>query len=426
MKNFFAAIKRAPKRTASIAIVAAAVIAPAALFAWGPDRPAFTVAEPADYVTFNSIVDNPNYGNERNFITAKDPATGNFTDELTVQPGKEYEVRILVHNNANANLDLKAVNAQVKAVVSQKTSKRNAITSYVSADNAEPQKIHDDVFFKSDKDFNLAYVAGSARVYNNGYAAGGQGKAFSDSLVTSAGAKLGYAAEGDGIIPGCFEYINYVYFKIKPQFAPKADFAVQKKVSETGKNSWKDSLNVVAEQTIDYRVEYKNTGTAQQDNVVIKDQLPADVDYIAGSSKLYNTQNPKGKTLSDGIVSSKGVNIGSHAAGANSFVVFQAKVAANDELDECGINTLTNKATVETDHGKKSDTANVVVTKECEDTPPVTPEEPPVTPETPEKPPVTPEVPAELPKTGIDSVLGLLGLGSIATAAGYYFTSRRQ
>ena len=412
MKNLVAAIKRAPKSAAVVTTVIAAVIVPAALFAWGPTRTIYTMDSPADHVTFNSIKNNPHYGDERDFVTVKDPATGNFTNNLTVEPGKEYEVRIFAHNDAAANLNLKALNTKMHAVVSTKTGKESAITGYVSADNAVPQQVYDDVKFNSTKDFNLAYVAGSARVYNNGYAAGGgQGKAFSDSLVTSAGAKLGYAAEGDGIIPGCFEYINYVYFKVKPQFAPVADFSVQKKVSETDKNVWQEALTAKAEQTVDYRIEYKNTGTMQQDNVVVKDQLPAGVTYVPGSTKLYNTQNTSGKTLTDGVTSSKGVNIGSHAAGAASFVVFKAKVAKNADLAKCGDNTLVNNATVATDNGSKSDTASVKVAKTCAPG------------ETPKTPPV---VPTELPKTGAgEGILSLIGLGSIVAAASYYVASRR-
>lgn len=409
MSKLLAAIQRAPKTSGVVATLVAAVVVPAALFAWGPNRPTYTVESPADHVTFNSITNNPSYGDERDFITVKNPATGNFTNNLTVEPGKEYEVRILAHNNAAANLNLKALNTTVQAVLSKTTAKQNAITSYLSADNAQPQEIYDDVFFNSDKNFNLAYVPGSARIYNNGFAAGGQGKAFSDNLTTASGAKLGYAADGDGIIPGCFQYVSYVYFKVKPQFAPTTDFAVQKKVSEAGKNNWQENLTISPEQTVDYRVEYKNTGTAQQDNVVVKDQLPAGMTYVAGSSKLYNTQNANGKTLSDGIVSSKGVNIGSHAANANSFVVFQAKAAKNADLAKCGVNTLTNKATVETDFGNKSDTADVMVTKTCA---PGTP--------------VTPTTPTELPKTGASStLLTVFGLGAVIAAISYYVTSRR-
>lgn len=365
MKKLFAALKRAPKRVALLAIVAAAVAVPAGLYAWGPNRPTFTVENPANHVTFNSITNNPNYGDERNFVTVKDPATGNYVDTVNVEQGKEYEVRVLVHNNANANLNLTALNTTLKTAITNTTGKQNAITSYVSADNAQPQTVYDDAFFKSEKDFNLTYVPGSVRAYNNGYAAGGQGKAMSDNLFTQAGVKLGYAAEGDGKIPGCFEYINYVYFKVKPQFAAKGDFNVAKTVSKKGENKWQENINVQPGEVVDYRIRYENTGDVQQDNVAVKDQLPAHMSYVPGSSKLYTTQTPSGKQLSDAIVTPQGVNIGSYAPGAVAYVVFQAKVAGADAL-ECGNNKLTNKASITTDHGTKDDTADVTVPKECQ------------------------------------------------------------
>ena len=368
MNKFIAALKSAPKRGAALAVIAAAVLVPAGLFAWGPDRPTYTVEQAADHVTFNSITNNPYYGDERNFVTVKDPATGKFVDTVNVQPGQEYEVRVLAHNNAHESLNLKATNTVLKTVLSPSTAKENAITGYLSADNAQPQKIHDDVFFKSEKDFNLAYIPGSARIYNNGYAAGGQGKAFSDNLVTASGARLGYEAEGDGIVPGCFQYLSYVYFKVKPQFAAQPDFTVAKTVSKAGENKWQENVTVNAGDTVDYRIEYKNTGEVQQDNVVVKDTLPAHMSYVPGTAKLYNTQHPQGFQLSDKVVTAEGVNIGSHAAGATSFVVFKAKVNAAAEL-ECGTNKLTNKASVETDHGKKEDTADVTVPKECQEQP---------------------------------------------------------
>ena len=38
---------------------------------WGPDRRTYTMTTPAKYAVFNSITDNPNYGDERNFVTTK-------------------------------------------------------------------------------------------------------------------------------------------------------------------------------------------------------------------------------------------------------------------------------------------------------------------------------------------------------------------
>jgi LPXTG-motif cell wall-anchored protein len=50
-------------------------------------------------------------------------------------------------------------------------------------------------------------------------------------------------------------------------------------------------------------------------------------------------------------------------------VKFKAKVVDNSQLEKCGVNTLINTATAETNNGSKSDTANVVVSKTCEEQP---------------------------------------------------------
>ena len=39
---------------------------------YGPERTDFTMKDPAGYITFNSIIDNPGVGNERNFVRVKE------------------------------------------------------------------------------------------------------------------------------------------------------------------------------------------------------------------------------------------------------------------------------------------------------------------------------------------------------------------
>lgn len=457
MKRFMNALKSAPKRSAFLAVIAAAVVVPAGLLAWGPDRPAID-ANGADHVVFNSMTNNPNYGNERQFITVREAgsnSTADFKNDIKVQPGKEYEVRVLIHNDGNSERydgthegypkkDLRAINTTLKTAVSAKTGTNSAITAYVSADNATPQKVHADIKFNSanGKEFNLAYIQGSAKIYNNGYAKGG--KPFSDMMTTQSGAKVGYAKEGDGIVPGCFEYISYVYFKVKPQFAASPDFTVEKAVSQTGnaKYQWKKDLTAEPGEKVAYRIKYKNTGEVQHDNVVVKDQLPKHMNYVKGSTKLFNSQNMNGKQLNDDVAG-KGINIGSHAPGGASYVVFEAQADKLEDL-ECGLNKLTNKVIVETDYGQKDDTADVVIEKECqpevgemivcdlttnkvitikeddfdsskhsEDLSLCQEEE-------------SIEAPKELPTTGSGSTAGtVVGLIALTTAAGYYFASRR-
>jgi uncharacterized repeat protein (TIGR01451 family)/LPXTG-motif cell wall-anchored protein len=369
MSKITSLIRRAPKRfSAVVAMLAAAVIVPAAVFAWGPDRPTFKVNDPADYITFNSITDNPNVGDERNFVVVKDAANtndGGWQDNITVQPGKEYLVRVYVHNNAASSLNLTALNTRVMASVPNTTGKNVSISGFVTADNATPNKIWDDIHFNSGQDFNLTYVPGSAEIYNNGYAAGGAGKSLPDSIVTNSGALIGYNGP-DGKVPGCFQYANYVYFKVKPQF-PKEDFTVSKDVRKNGDSAFVESVNAKSGDTLNYRITYKNTGNVQANNVVLKDKLPAGISYVPGSVKIMNANNPGGAYVKDGDkLFSSGINIGAYTAGSNALVIFNATVKKNDELPKCGTNTLVNVASAQPQgQNPKEDDAKTVVNKEC-------------------------------------------------------------
>lgn len=444
--SIFTTLRRNQKLAAGISILAAVIFVPAALLAWGPGRPTYTVAQPADHITFNSITDNPNVGDERQFVGIKDASntsSGGWQNTVTAQAGHEYLVRIYVHNNAASSLNLVATNTRVAAALSTSTGTSVPITGYVSADNASPKQVYADVNLASSQQFNIAYVAGSAHIYNN--ATGQAGRTVSDSIVDGSGALIGYSSN-DGKVPGCFQYASYVTFKVKPQFAQPADFTVTKSVRKAGTTSWSSSLAASTGESIQYRVIYTNTGKVQQNNVVLRDTLPAGVSYVAGSTKLYLGSDPStARPMSDNLTKASGINIGSYAPGGMAMVIFDSKVETNDSLPECGTNSMVNTIKVETDYGTKSATATVTVNKTC-----VPPKQIQVcdlktnqivtigegsfdssrysTNLSDCKTPVTtlPVSPPELPHTGIsDGLAAIVGLGSIVAAAGYYFMSRR-
>jgi len=346
-----------------LALVAAAAV-PAAIVAWGPSRATFTVDHPADHITFNSITDNPNVGDERNFVSVRDASIttdGGWQDNVTAVAGKEYTIRVYVHNNAASSLNLKATNTRVKVGLPSNTAKSLDFTGYVSADNANPGQVWDDAGLTSSSDFNIAYVPGSAWIYNN--ATGPNGRQLSDSIVTSAGAPVGYD-KNDGVVPGCFQYASYVVLKVKVQGPQSANFNMNKYVSKHGANQWVKDYAAQPGETVDYLVQYRNTGEVQQDNVIFQDTLPAGESYVAGSAILGNSANPNGIKTNDGITTT-GLNVGSYAPNGNAWFIFSAKVADNDHLPTCGPNKIHNVASVETDYGKKTDSADVDVTKTC-------------------------------------------------------------
>lgn len=400
-------VQRAPKRTAAIVTAAvAAVILPASLLAWGPSRPTFTEQNPAPHITFNSITNNTHYGDERFFASVKDAAnantSGGWTDNQTVEPGKEYLVRMYVHNNAADHLNLVARNVRASVSMPTVTGKSMAISNFITADNAAPNKIWDDVNFNSDKNFNLVYVPGSAQYFSNKL----EGAALPDSIVTSTGAQLGYD-KLDGNIPGCYEYSGYVYFKVKPQFAPESkNFTIKKEVRKNGAtDGFKESVDVKPGDTVNYRIEFKNTGNNKLNNVNIKDRLPSNMSLVPGTVKILNAANPNGATVKDGdSIIAGGINIGSYTPGSNALVVFSAKVTNN--LPSCGKNIMVNTAIAQPEgEAPKEDTADVTSSREC------APGETPVT---------------ELPQTGVDSgILAFAGLGLLSAGLSYAATSTK-
>ncbi len=365
MRKLISLIRRAPKRTSAlIAIIAAAIIVPATLFAWGPTRPTYTMASPADHITFNSITDNPNIGDERNFVGIRETGTSNaWSDDMTVVSGKQYTVRMYVHNNAAANLNLTATGVTAMFNLPVTTGKSIQVSGYLNSSNATPGEVYDHAIFNSAEDFNLAYVSGSLRYENNV-------STFSlpESIFTSSGALLGYNSM-NGNIPGCVQYAGYVSFTVNPQFAappkPTSNFTMSKLVSGHGANTWVKNYTAAPGETVDYLIQYSNTGGTQQDGVTLRDTLPAGQSYVAGSTIFANSNYPNGKQASDNIANGTGINIGSYTAGAGAWATFSATIPNNDQLPTCGANTETNIAKVTTGGNSLEDTATVTVNKDC-------------------------------------------------------------
>lgn len=372
--NLFRKLRYMPKQIGIFLAVITAAVGTVAAFAWGPSRETYTQEKPADHIVFNSMIYKNTNGetvDERNFVVVKDAANtsaGGWQDSVTVEAGKEYLVRFYVHNNAASTLNLTATNTRVMAALGTNTGTKVNMTGYVTADNANPKQVWDEISFNSDKNFNMAYVSGSSRLYNN--ATGVAGRAFSDTIMNGSGALVGYTKD-DGNYPGCFQYVSYITFKVKPQFQQTVDFTLVKDVRKNGTtDKYVQSITANPGDKVDYRIAFKNIGTAQLDNIVIKDTLPAGVTYVPGTAKLQNSiyQFPNTYSLPDTLFTT-GANIGHYAPGGAGYVTFTGQVAAKDKLAVCGVNTLKNVVKAESDHGFAADDAFVTVTKDCPEPP---------------------------------------------------------
>ncbi len=452
---------------ASTAIVAAgATLTPAAVMAWGDSsekgRRTYTIEEInagalGDNIVMNSI-SNSTIGDERNFVGARfddgDHGENNVwnANEITVEDGKDYIIRLYVHNNNPGGKDAVATGVTTTFAIGQESASKIEVNGIIETDNASPRDYWDNIIFKSNDGsaFHLEYYAGSGLLENNGIGKNG-GIKLDDKLVTE-GVKIGYDAL-DGNVPGCYQYANYVTIKVKAVY--DTDYTVQKEVRMAGtKDKFGESVDAKVGDLVEFQITYRNTSEGLQQGVTVKDVMPTNLEYQKGTTKLYNGQI-NGLTAED-TLTTDGLQIGSYAANASAVLRYTAKVVDND-LD-CGDNELNNWAQVSINGSRvMQDNAIVNTNKVCEEpkepeTCETNPEMEGCKPEEPETCETNPEmegckpeepncetnpemdickkpeeVPDELPKTGASSIVSsVLGAGALTTATGYYIASRKK
>lgn len=406
---------------ASAAAIASVVSVPSYVSAWGDNaggRKSYTYQEITDNakawgnkVVFNSI-SNSTIGDEKNFVGAREyngAGAGKNNvwngNDITVRDGQEYIIRLYVHNN-NPNGAV-SKNTRVAFNLPTTSAKQVQVNGFIFSDNATPSRYWDYVNFNSDNAFHLEYVYGSALLENNGVGKNG-GVKLSDEIVTKAasnnGVQIGYTGL-NGEVPGCYQYASYITIRVKAVF--DTDYTIQTKVRVAGTTEWKTQVAANIGDKVEVQTQYRNTSKskATQNNVMIKSILPDNLEYVAGSTKIYNVKYD-GSTLSDGVTTN-GVNIGNYTGGSNAYVRYTATVT--DKNLACGSNTLVNWVQGGVGEITLQDYAAVVVNKPCENTP------------------NTPDTPTKLPETGPEAVAGgVIAAGSIVTAAGYYIASRRS
>lgn len=325
-----------------------------------------------DHITFNSIkvVDTdaawaeanglkmPLLGNETNFVGARkntgiNAGSGNVWEgtEIMADDGETYLLRLYVHNNSSGGMNSVAEDTKVRFYVPYGSASSQTVNGWLTSSNATPTEYSDTVVFKSKAGtpFSLQYVYGSALLENGGFAKG-DGVILPDSITNQGNPTnnvedewtlIGYDAL-DGKIPGCYKYINYVSIMVRVVY--DYDFTVEKKVRLAGDTdkTWKESVEAKVGDKVEFQIHYQNTSDEWQENVTIRDVLPSNLRYVAGSTKLMNANHPNGDPIDEDYLVDNGLKIGSYGPKANAYILLVAEVV--DENLACGSNTLINWA----------------------------------------------------------------------------------
>jgi uncharacterized repeat protein (TIGR01451 family) len=236
-----------------------------------------------------------------------------------------------------------------------------------------------------------------------------------NELITS-GATLGFN-KLDGKIPGCYAYDGVVTMKIKVHTSVAAKLS--KTVRIKGTKGWNESVDAKIGDEVEYQIEYVNLLSEKVNDVMIRDILPTNVEYVKDSTYLYNSNYQSGVLLKENTLTTTGINIGSYNTNGNAYIRFTGKVV--DKSLACGSNQLVNWAnvTVSSSSSKNlvyKDDASVMVSKDgevCEEKPTPTP---------------TPEpTPEKIVETGMNETVAIsaVGAGSAVTLLGYVISKRK-
>ena len=108
--------------------------------------------------------------------------------------------------------------------------------------------------------------------------------------------------------------------------------------------TWKDTVNIRAGDQVEYQIIYKNISDASHANVTVSDEIPANMQYVSGSTVLINSGNRTGVVVENDALVEGGLNIGSYHSGEDARVQFTAEAKDTGLTD--GSEKLVNQSKV--------------------------------------------------------------------------------
>ena len=346
---------------------------------WEPkERNIYSRHRLPEYATFNSVVDDLQFGDERFFVRIADlgdnppldyldnhPETV-FQSSMEIVPGRTYAVKIIAHNNPSVEMNYPeqksvgmALDFRVRSSFVKKISSENDgfIMAEVHSTTAKPKCVSAKAGLstKSSAVVNLEYVNGSAIIHNSGKLNGTI--LASEFLFSERGIYLGYN-KLIGNIPSGNEYACYVTYLIR---ATQVGSKVRKYVSNDGK-VFKKNVSVSAGDVLTYKIEFLNTGSEDIPRVVFHDKFPACLELISGSIMLINNANPDGIKMNDSI-DKNGFNTGLYGPGAFATITYKARIIGSPaKYDTSGKKIYyENSSFVDHDFGEITDKATFTI-----------------------------------------------------------------
>jgi uncharacterized repeat protein (TIGR01451 family) len=329
---------------------------------WGPGRPLFTAETRPTTAVLNSVTDDPVMGDERFFLRLRRVGAEEWISagSLSVEVGGRYEGVVSFRNDTAGGSARTSRQTRVAMTLPAVVDGRAHATATVSSGTADPPEVWRWlVLAASGPAVLIRIVPGSSSLHTARVPAGVPLPA--EELFSESGVLVG--CDGTtGELTGEDDCRGEVRF----QFAvDQPDFTVTQLSAARGTTQYTNVPRMTTGHELDIKVKYKNTGTVQQDDVVIKYALPAELTYIPGTTAVANsTTDGKWSPIENDAVVERGINLGSYAPGGVSYLRLSVRVTDGTDL-RCGANQVVGVATAETHNGSKSQKSTIEIERTC-------------------------------------------------------------
>jgi uncharacterized repeat protein (TIGR01451 family) len=331
-----------------------------------------------------------------------------YEKSVTAKVDDVVKYEIYYHNNENEASGKNIDNLNIK--VALPTAKSTSHVANLTIGGSNSNTITDSAIVTTSIPSTIQFIPGTVfRRYNTGTNTNPVWVTdnISNAVVTTSGFTI-------PSMKPCYNYLETIVFQARVM-APVVSITKQVKIE--GSSTWSTNITAKPGDTLAYLITFKNEGNVTLNNLIVRDNLPAGLTYVNGSTKITNTLYPNGVKGTDDVTKG-GIIIGNYLPGANGYVRFNATVPAT--ITECGRRTYTNVGVVKANElGEFYNTAIVNVEYPC------TPVTPPVT------PPVVPPVVIigkgnPLPTSGpAEAAAGAAGLTTIGGASYAWLRSKK-
>ena len=289
---------------------------------WGPARKGYYFDNRPNYAVFNSIIDNPSFGDERHFLSITGPTQTVGEHLIAIIPGNTYTVEIHYFNDGRPESNASGMGYAQKAKIIVNLPERiiankpEILQANILTTTGEHKKTWDQVALCCTEDVLIKYVSASLIISNYGKL---NGTILSTELFTS-GDYIGYN-KLSGIIPAGMQFSGVIRFKFDA--IPAKSIAFERTVS-VDKKLFANHVSVFPGDTLTFRITINNNHF-DDINVTFRDELPEGLELIPDSTMLYAFPNIEGQKLSDHFISN-GVNIGLIRKNDTGVIQYKAKV----------------------------------------------------------------------------------------------------